>query len=476
MSIWRLRRKKLNNVGMSLVEIIVAMAVLMIVTVPILYTFVYSANFNARARLRQQTTAAAQTVMENLKAYSVDDICRSFNDKTFPVSGVGSAGFDELILSGVTFTPEGVPVYGGGEISLQISGMVYQRQTYNVDIKLTGHGSQASRIDSLKYENYTQENASSYAVSNAAMDSDALWAIMDIVARKWNAMESGAGSPDPSASPAPTSAPAAHRAAEVDASKIVITERELRVDIDSSGSEYVAKVSCVYTFEVNNYPYVNAATGASGTFSIPEAGDPPDLNKYQVDLSEGDTGGTDLGKEIFRQSTPLEYLYLYYYPAYNYIPGVGSLDPGAPVKVGKDQIVIDNTTGTEVACYIYKQKNLAISDAKLRTSEGSYQVYVSLNNACIYDDNLRTVLGGDTKMPTSNIHITPVDKWYKGIGYAAVWTDYPGPASGFSPAIPTAMPTATVTENQQIMYDVEIILSDSATGRQLGTLTGTIIE
>ena len=69
MSIWRLRRKKINNMGMSLVEIIVAMAVLMIVTVPILYTFVYSAHFNARAKLRQQTIAAAQTVMENLKAY-----------------------------------------------------------------------------------------------------------------------------------------------------------------------------------------------------------------------------------------------------------------------------------------------------------------------------------------------------------------------------------------------------------------------
>ena len=468
MSIWRLRRKKINNMGMSLVEIIVAMAVLMIVTVPILYTFVYSAHFNARAKLRQQTTAAAQTVMENLKAYSVEDICKSFDDKTFPVSGVGSSGFDELIASGVTFTPEGAPVYSGGEILLQISGLEYQRQTYDVDIKLTGHGSQASRIDSLKYESYTQENAASYAMNNAAMDSDALWAIMGIVAQKWSDKENAAGSPDPLA-PSVT-----HSASEVDASKIVITERELRVDIDQVGSECVAKVSCVYTFEVNNYPYENTTTGASGTFNIPEAGDPPEYsNKYQVDLSEG---GTDLSKEFFRQSTSLEYLYLYYYPAYNYIPGVSSLDPGAPVKVGKDQIVIDNTTGTEIKCYIYKQKNLAISDTRLKTSEGSYQAYISLTNACIYDDNLRTVLGGDTKMPTSNIHITPADKWYQGIGYAAVETDYPGTSSGFSPAIPTAMPTATVTENQQIMYNVEIILKDHETGGQLGTLEGTIVE
>lgn len=79
-------------------------------------------------------------------------------------------------------------------------------------------------------------------------------------------------------------------------------------------------------------------------------------------------------------------------------------------------------------------------------------------------------------MPTTNIHITPEDKWYQGIGYAAVETDYPNAAVGFSPAIPTAMPAATVTENQQIMYDVEIVLSDSATGRQLGSLTGTIVE
>lgn len=458
MSIRRLRRRKLNNVGMSLVELIVAMALLMIVTVPVLYTFVYSARNNARARLRQQTTAAAQTVMENLKAYSMEKICKDFNDKTFPVSGVGSSGFDELIMSGVTFTAEGVPVYSGGEIELKISGMEYQRQTYDVDIKLTGHGSQASTIDSLKYESPTLENAASYAVNNAAMDSDVLWAIMDIVAQKWSDEENGA---DPAPDP-----PVVHMPSEVDASNIVITMRELKVDVDQVGSQYVAKVSCVYTFKVNSFSYVNATTGASGTFSMPDT-------TYEHDLS----GSGDGAQEIFNQSTPLKYLYLYYYPAYNYIPGVGALDPGAPVKVGKDYIDIENTTGTEIACYIYKQKNLAISDAKLRTSEGSYQIYIDLNNASIRDDNLRTILGGDgtTKMPDSSIHVDPADKWYKGIGYAAVETGYPG-TGGYSPAIPTAMPVETVTENMQIMYDVEITLYDVGTDRVLGTLNGTIVE
>lgn len=463
MSIRRRHRRKLNNVGISLVELIVAMALLMIVTVPILYTFVYSARNNARARLRQQTTAAAQTVMENLKAYSVEKICQDFNDKTFPVSGVGSSEFDELIVSGATVDAEGV-TYSGGAIELKISGMEYQRQTYDVGIKLTGHGSQASHIDFLKYESPTQENAASYAVSNAAMDSYALQQIMGIVAQRWNEREDAAG---------PSAVPAAHVADEVDANEVEIVERELRVDIDQIGSEYVASVSCVYTFQVNNYPYENADTGVSGTFSIPEAGDPPEVNKYRVDLSEGTGGGVDFSREIFRQNTELKYLYLYYYPAYDYIPGVSSSDP----LVGKDQIVIDNTTGTEIKCYIYKQKNLAISDARLRTAEGSYEVYVSLNNACMYDDNLRTILGADAKMPTSSIHITPADKWYQGIGYAAVETGYPNIASGnYSPAIPAPMPTATVAENQQIMYDVEITLFDSGTDRELGTLKGTIVE
>lgn len=460
MSIRRRHRRKLNNVGISLVELIVAMALLMIVTVPILYTFVYSARNNARARLRQQTTAAAQTVMENLKAYSVEEICKDFDDKTFPVStpAPGSTTvFDESIVSGATVGAEGV-TYSEGAIELKISGMEYQRQTYDVDIKLTGHGSQASCIDSLIYMNPTQDNGVSYAVSNAAMDSDALLKIMEIVALKWNDEENAA---DPAPDP-----PANHSPLEVDASKIEITMRELKVDVDQAGSEYVAKVSCVYTYKVTDHPYVNATTGASGTFSIPET-------TYQYDLSGSGAGA----QEIFNQSTPLKYLYLYYYPAYNYIPGVGSLDPGAPVRVGKDQIVIDNTTGTEIACYIYKQKNLAISDARLRTSEGSYQTYIDLNNASIRDDNLRTILGGDgtTKMPDSSIHVDPADKWYKGIGYAAVETVYPG-TGGYSPAIPTAMPAETVTENMQIMYDVEITLYDVGTDRVLGTLNGTIVE
>ena len=460
MSIWRLRRRKINNMGMSLVEIIVAMAVLMIVTVPILYTFVYTANFNARARQRQQTTAAAQTVMENLKAYSVEEICKNFNDKTFPVSGVGSSGFDELILSGVTFTPEGVPECDGGDILLQISGMVYQRQTYDVDIKLSGHSSDASNIDVLKYGNPTLENAASYVVSNSTMDSDALWEIMGIVAQKWNDEENAPGSLDPSATPAPTSAPVLHSAAEVDARKIVITKRELRVDIDQVGSEYVAKVSCVYTFKVNQHPC------EGGDFSMPET-------EYQVDLSDS-AGGADLSKEFFRQGTPLEYLYLYYYPAYSSI--LGSSGSGDP-EVGQDKIIIDNTTGTEVACYIYKQKNLAISDTRLESAESTYVVKVDLTNAYIYDDNFKTILGGDgnTTIPNSNIKITPSDKRYKGIGHAAAMTEYPSTGT-FSPGIPSDMPAATVEKNQRIMYNVEIILKDSETGRQLGILTGTIVE
>lgn len=60
MKTWRRRNRKLNNAGMSLVEVIVAIAILSIVILPVLHTFVSSAMYNARARSRQQTTAAAR--------------------------------------------------------------------------------------------------------------------------------------------------------------------------------------------------------------------------------------------------------------------------------------------------------------------------------------------------------------------------------------------------------------------------------
>ena len=66
--------KRLNNSGMSLVEVIVAMTIFAIVTVPVLHALTTSAVYNQKARRRQNVTALAESVMENFKGYSIDSL------------------------------------------------------------------------------------------------------------------------------------------------------------------------------------------------------------------------------------------------------------------------------------------------------------------------------------------------------------------------------------------------------------------
>lgn len=468
------RGRKLNNVGMSLVEVVIAMAILSIVILGVLHSFVYSARYNARSRLRQQTTAAAQTVMENFKAYSVQDIYNMFETNSFILNG------------GVGGAHTGVP---GGDMTFDITGMLYQNDTYDVRVSLSGHNSLAADVTTLNYENPTLEHTAVY-VGYAGMDGDALTGIMNEVAQEWSNLENAAllggatpapgATPDPSATSAPT---AAHSLYEVDSSKIHITKRELKVNISADG--HVATVNCVYSYKVNGHPYITDAYGTPGTFDLAE-------RSYEIDLSGSTVEGHSLGKEIFNQPTKLEALTLYYYPAYPYVPS--SSDPSAPVQIGEDHIYISNSSDKDVKCCIYKQKNLAVSDSRLTIFENVYEVNLHLDHAYVYDDNLDKVLGSDVgSIAGSKIHVygtNAEDKRYHGIGYAAVYTNYPT-TGDYSPAIPTPMPTSAPTstsepikptsENLRIMYNIKIDIYEHVGGSTafttvLNTLEGTIIE
>ncbi|MDE6129037.1 MAG: type II secretion system GspH family protein, partial [Lachnospiraceae bacterium] len=78
-NVGRHRKQKLNNKGLSLVEILVAVVILALVTGPLLHSFVSAARYNQRAKERQRTTTAAQSVMEGFKAFDLEELCWQFS-------------------------------------------------------------------------------------------------------------------------------------------------------------------------------------------------------------------------------------------------------------------------------------------------------------------------------------------------------------------------------------------------------------
>jgi len=78
---WRnaLKRGKLNNKAMTLIEVIVAMAILAVVITPTLRMFATSSGTNLRAKHRQRATTVGESVMESFKAYTVEALCQQFD-------------------------------------------------------------------------------------------------------------------------------------------------------------------------------------------------------------------------------------------------------------------------------------------------------------------------------------------------------------------------------------------------------------
>ena len=71
-------KKKQNNLGFTLVELIIAVAVLGIVISPLIANFIQSGRLNKRARVNLDATNMAQDIMEGASAYSAEEFIKLF--------------------------------------------------------------------------------------------------------------------------------------------------------------------------------------------------------------------------------------------------------------------------------------------------------------------------------------------------------------------------------------------------------------
>ena len=98
--------RNLNNRGFSLVEILIAVAILVLCAVPLLKAFVTSAQTNARARQNLNATTLAENIMEEIKAAGVE--------------GYGVKSGDTVTIDGVD-----LPVYEAEYSNYNFDGREY---------------------------------------------------------------------------------------------------------------------------------------------------------------------------------------------------------------------------------------------------------------------------------------------------------------------------------------------------------------
>lgn len=72
------RSKKSANAGFSLVELLIAVAILAIIVIPLLHMFITTTRINVKSRQTLRATTVAQDIMEGLKAYTVEEVVAQF--------------------------------------------------------------------------------------------------------------------------------------------------------------------------------------------------------------------------------------------------------------------------------------------------------------------------------------------------------------------------------------------------------------
>ena len=68
------RSRQLDDRGMTLVELLIAIVILAIITVPLLHAFISAASVNMSSRKRLRVTTTAQDVMEGLRADTLEEM------------------------------------------------------------------------------------------------------------------------------------------------------------------------------------------------------------------------------------------------------------------------------------------------------------------------------------------------------------------------------------------------------------------
>ena len=96
-----------NNKGMSLVELLVAMAIFAAAIVPMLYAFVYSTGYNFKSQQTMQSTGIAQAIIEKCKGANTnsDDIMYALTNAADPADGI-LAGTQFDLTSGTITTSQ----------------------------------------------------------------------------------------------------------------------------------------------------------------------------------------------------------------------------------------------------------------------------------------------------------------------------------------------------------------------------------
>lgn len=327
-------RRQLNNKGMSLVEIIIAMTILSVVVLSVANVIVSAARFNQKARILQDATVVGESFMESFKGLGIEQ---------------ASASLAEMM------NEDGSRVYVAEDYGMDGKSFdVKVSVALQKSVEVTDYGKVDPDADLvvLEHYNYLEE---------------AYQAILEKEAGYINELEKRPG--------------VTYTAADLMREKIKITwvEHAILMKPVNAVTKEGAQVEYAvrYHYQVYDYPYYD------------ENGEEKYYNNmiYQDQDAESDSSNRDIPRTYWDyfghweshivynsedkpEGVELEEVYLYYYPVYQ------GMEPYFAEDL-KEQFTIVSELDSEVDLFLIKQKNPRYSDTQIAVGESRNQVFVA---------------------------------------------------------------------------------------------------
>ena len=93
------KNRKLNNSGFSLVEVLVAIVILAIISLPVLSTFSNAARINNKARRTENANTAINNIIEEAKSMSLDRLAGGNGQYTYQqLGGIDSTTYSLSLI------------------------------------------------------------------------------------------------------------------------------------------------------------------------------------------------------------------------------------------------------------------------------------------------------------------------------------------------------------------------------------------
>lgn len=130
----RFRFKKRKNRGFTLVEVLVAAAILSVVVTPILSSFVTIARVNAKSRRRLSATTIANSVMESVKGFDLSEVskqCNAYSASEFHIVAGTVSGASEVGTA--SYADGKFTAKDSGQYTFRINGVQMDSTTYDVE-------------------------------------------------------------------------------------------------------------------------------------------------------------------------------------------------------------------------------------------------------------------------------------------------------------------------------------------------------